>query len=70
VADSLFPSSSNFAFGRSANQIYKMDFDIRPTWPTGLNAASGVVGLVSILFFYEALVAKKIVSCQWFPLNR
>jgi hypothetical protein len=40
--------------------------ELHPTWPTSfnpaVNAASGIVGFVSLLFFYEALVAKKIVS--------
>lgn len=44
-----------------------MDFvEFRTIWPMGLtpavNAASGVVGFVSLLFFYEAMVAKKVVS--------
>ncbi|KAL5121805.1 hypothetical protein ACEQ8H_000020 [Pleosporales sp. CAS-2024a] len=41
-------------------------FDLHPVWPISFNptihAASGVVGFVSLLFFYEALVAKKIPS--------
>lgn len=40
--------------------------EFRTIWPSGMNpavnAASSVVGLVSLLFFYEALVAKKLVS--------
>jgi hypothetical protein len=48
-----------------------MDYlEFRTTWPSGLNpavnAASSVVGIVSLLFFLEALVAKKIVSRMHF----
>ncbi|KAF2832236.1 cytochrome P450 [Ophiobolus disseminans] len=42
------------------------NLELHTAWPSGLNpgvnVASSVVGLVSLLFFYEALVAKKVPS--------
>jgi len=42
------------------------NLEFRTVWPSGLNpavnVASSIVGFVSLLFFYEALAAKKLVS--------
>lgn len=42
--------------------------DLHMIWPIGLdptvNVTGSLVGFVSLLFFYEAFTAKKLVSCR------
>jgi hypothetical protein len=53
------------AFGCISKSANMSSLDFQTVWPFGpnsiVNTASSIFGFVSLLFFYEALVAKKLV---------